>query len=209
MVMVLAGGKFIQYWEVSRGEGDPAGYMLLFGVGLLAGLVAYVFLVRTPDVEVRKKEAKEAVNLKMFLKPLEDRNFRKLLFFVSFWIFAIQFAGPFYGVYMIENLKVDFARIAIFNTAATLATLVMMKVMGGITDRLGNKPAIIVSGMALVGVPYFWIFANPENYLPLLYGAHIIGGAFFASLSLANFNVSIKLSPRDPLRHERAPMRVQ
>ena len=197
MVMVLAGGKFIQYWEASRGEGDPIGYMFLFGVGLLAGLVAYIFLVKTPDVTKSVEEKAEAVNLKMFLKPLEDRNFRKLLFFVSFWIFAIQFAGPFYGVYMIENLKIDFAKIAIFNTAATLATLVMMKVMGGITDRLGNKPAIIVSGMVLVGVPYFWIFSTPENYLPLLYGAHIIGGAFLASLSLANFNVSIKLSPRE------------
>ena len=64
-------------------------------------------------------------------------------------------AGPFYAVFMIDNLKMDFTTITVFGTFSMVATLFMMKIWGPMTDKLGNKPIIIVSGLMLAGIPFY------------------------------------------------------
>jgi MFS family permease len=197
MVVVLLGGKFITIWERRFGETDPFGFVILFVLGLAIGLIAIYFLSRIPEVKNERNEDKEGFDIKVFLKPIQDSNFRTLIFFVAAWMFAIQIAAPFYGVYMIEKLKVDFSTITILGTFATFATLFMMKIWGPISDKLGNKPVIIVSGWFLILIPFLWILAVPgQYYLPVLL-AHILSGAFMAGATLSQFNILIKLSPQE------------
>ena len=197
MVVVLLGGKFITMWEQQFGETNPFGFILLFAAGLAIGLIAIFFLSRIPEAESTKKEGAGSFDFKVFFKPLQDKNFFTLILFVSAWMFAIQIAAPFYGVFMIDNLKIDFSTIAILGTFATFATLFMMKIWGPISDKLGNKPVIIVSGWFLIVVPFLWILAVPgKYYLPVLL-AHILSGAFMAGAALSQFNILIKLSPKE------------
>jgi MFS family permease len=197
MVVVLLGGKFITMWETRFGDTNPFGFVTLFIVGLVTGLIAIFFLSRIPEVDSTKKDDKEAFDFKVFFKPLQDKNFLTLIIFVSAWMFAIQLAAPFYGVYMIDNLKVDFSTITILGTFATFATLFMMKIWGPISDKLGNKPVIIVSGWFLIIIPFLWVLAVPGNfYMPVLL-AHILSGAFMAGAGLSQFNILIKLSPQE------------
>ncbi|UCC95570.1 MAG: MFS transporter [Candidatus Omnitrophota bacterium] len=195
MVVVLSGGKFITLWENRFSETNPYSFIILFIAGLAAGLIATWFISRTPELGSPKKDKAQAFSLSVFFNPLKDRNFLTLILFVSAWMFGIQIAGPFYGVFMINNLKIDFSTITILGTFATLATLFMMKIWGPISDKLGNKPVIIVSGWVLIIVPFIWILALPgKYYLPVLV-AHILSGAFMAGATLSQFNILIKLSP--------------
>ncbi|MFC1590253.1 MFS transporter [Candidatus Omnitrophota bacterium] len=197
MVVVLLGGKFITMWEKQFGETNPFGFVLLFAAGLAVGLIAIFFLSRIPEAESTKKEGAGSFDFKMFFKPLQDRNFLNLILFVAAWMFAIQIAAPFYGMFMIDNLKIDFSTITILGTFATFATLLMMKIWGPISDKLGNKPVIIVSGWFLIVVPFLWILAVPGRYyLPVLL-AHVLSGAFMAGAALSQFNILIKLSPKE------------
>ena len=197
MIALLLGGKFLTMWEGRFGEMNPFGFVLLFTCGLAVGLVAIFFLSRIPEAESVKKEGAGGFDFKVFFKPLQDRNFFKLILFVSAWMFAIQIAAPFYGLFMIDNLKIDFSTITILGAFATFATLFMMKIWGPISDKLGNKPVIIVSGWFLIVVPFLWILAVPgKYYLPVLL-AHVLSGAFMAGASLSQFNILIKLSPRE------------
>jgi MFS family permease len=197
MIVMLLGGKFITVWENRFTESDPFGFIILFVIGLAAGLISMFFLSRVPEKEAPKKDAKKSPGLSIFFKPLKDKNFLALIIFASFWMFSIQIAAPFYGVFMIDNLKINFIDITILGTFATFATLFMMKIWGPISDNLGNKPVIAVSGLVLVGVPFIWVLALPGNYyLPLLI-AHILSGAFMAGASLSQFNIMIKLSPEE------------
>ncbi len=197
MIVVLLGGKFITMWEGRFGEANPFGFVSLFVVGLITGLISIFFLSRIPEAESTKEEGAGSFDFKVFFKPLQDKNFFTLILFVSAWMFAIQIAAPFYGVFMIDNLKIDFSTITILGTFATLATLFMMKIWGPISDKLGNKPVIIVSGWFLIVVPFLWILAVPgKYYLPVLL-AHILSGAFMAGAALSQFNILIKLSPKE------------
>ena len=196
MVAILLGGKFLTVWEARFSESNPYGFIILFVLGLTAGLIATWFLWRIPETESPKKETDTGFNFSVFLQPLKDRNFLTLILFVSAWMFAIQIAAPFYGVFMIENLKIDFSKITIFGTFATLATLLMMKIWGPISDKLGNKPIIIVSGWVLIIIPFIWILALPGKYYVPILVAHILSGAFMAGAALSQFNILIKLSPK-------------
>jgi MFS family permease len=195
MAGMLLGGKFITLWENRFQENNAFGFMIIFIVGLFFGTLAFWFLSRIP--EIGPKDKKEGFNFSLFFNPLKDKNFLWLILFVSSWMFGSQIAAPFYGVFMIAYLKIDFSSISIFGTLATLTTLLMMKIWGPITDRLGNRPVIIVSGWALILVPFIWILALPERYYLPLVLAHILSGAFMAGKTLSHFNILIKLSPRE------------
>ena len=197
MAAMLAGGKFITMWGNRFTEENPFGFVILFAIGILMGIASAWFLFRIPETGRAREDAGKGFDFSLFFKPLKDKNFLALILFASFWMFAIQIAGPFYGVFMIENLKIDFTAITVFGTFATLATLIMMKIWGPISDKLGNKPIIIVSGVILVIVPFIWILALPgAYYIPVLI-AHILSAAFMAGASLSQFNIMIKLSPRE------------
>jgi len=196
MIAILAGGKFITFWETKYSEVNPYGFISLFIIGLAAGAIGALFLSRIPEAEMESKAKEAEFELSGFFKPLKDKNFLALILFVSAWIFAIQLAGPFYGVYMINTLKIDFTNISIFGAIATFATLFMMKTWGPISDKLGNKPIIIVSGLVLVVVPFIWVLALPgKYYIPVLL-AHILSGGFTAGAGLSQFNILLKLSPK-------------
>lgn len=196
-VVILAAGKFLSLWETRFGDDNPYSYVIIFSLGLAAGLLSTWFLIRIPEAESTTQTPKSSTDLSLFLKPLKNHNFLALIIYVSCWIFGVQMAAPFYGVFMINTLKIDFSTITIFGTFAMLATLFMMKIWGPISDRLGNKPVIIVSGLILAAIPLLWIVALPKNYYMPIMTAHLLTGAFMAGASLSQFNILIKLSPQE------------
>jgi MFS family permease len=196
MIFILIGGKFISIWEQKYSESNPYGFIILFSLGLILGFIALVFLHKIPQIQKVNKQ-NNGFSFKQFMAPIKDKNFLKIVVFVSAWLFAINIAAPFYGVYMIEKLKLNFSVMTFFGTIATLATLFMMKTWGPISDKLGNKPVVIVSSVMLIVIPFFWIIATPDiYYMPILI-AHILSGAFMAGAGLSNFNMLIKLSPQE------------
>jgi len=198
MVAVLAGGAFLNAWENHRGAEDPFGYIILFGAGLLAGLASSWFLTRIPDPsELATAEAtgKKRFEAAAFARPFRDRNFTSLVFYVAAFMFVTQLAGPFYAVYMIENLSIDFGTITWLITFATLASLFMLRIWGPISDNMGNRPVLIVAGAAHALIPLLWVITSPGAWFLPLALAHIASGAFYSALMLAQLNILIKLSP--------------
>jgi MFS family permease len=197
MAAILSGGKFITFWSERFKEDNPFGFIILFTVGIAIGVVSAWFLNKIPETgnnSLRENTA-PGIGYSILLAPFKDRNFVKLILFASAWIFSIQIAAPFYGVFMIENLNISFTTITVFGAFATLATLFMMKIWGPISDKLGNKPVIIVSGIALISVPFMWIIPSADNFFIPILIAHIVSGAFMAGAALSQFNIVIKLSP--------------
>ncbi len=195
MVAILAGGAFLSHWDKTHGTSSPYGYMVIFGIGILLGLVASWLLTRVPDPQERIKTARPAFCLSVMKAPFRERNFLALVIYVSAFMFASQIAGPFYSVYMIENLRIDFATITWFITFATLASLFMLRIWGPISDQLGNRPVLMVAGAAHALIPLMWIVAQPENHYWPLVLAHVLSGIFFSAITLAQINILLKLAP--------------
>lgn len=195
MVVVLAGGAFLNAWEQQHGKQDPWGYIILFAVGLLLGLASAWYLIAVPDPKDRQTSDRPPFRFQTLAGPFRDRNFLSLVVYVGAFMFVTQLAGPFYSVYMIEELAVDFATITWFITFATLASLFMLRIWGPISDQMGNKPVMIVAGAAHALIPLVWVIAQPSGYYWPLVLAHVLSGVFYCALTLAQINILIKLAP--------------
>jgi MFS family permease len=197
MVATLAAGVFMDAWNAQHSKTNSIGYALLFAVAIVFGLVSSWFLVRTPDPKTADAASSPAsrFSLPAMARPFLDGNFRRLVVYAGAFTFATQLAGPFYNVFMIDNLGVPLGRITWFLTAATLASLVMWKIWGAISDTMGNKPVLTVAGIAYALVPFVWLSATPERHgLPLAL-AQILTGAVTAATALAQVNILVKLAP--------------
>jgi MFS family permease len=195
MVAILAGGAFLSYWDETRGAANPFGYMAIFSTGILLGLIASWLLTRVPDPQERIKAARPAFRLSAMTAPFREKNFLALVIYVSAFMFSTQIAGPFYSVYMIEKLRIDFATITWFITFATLASLFMLRIWGPISDQLGNRPVLMVAGAAHALIPLMWIVAQPDSHYWALVLAHVLSGIFFSAITLAQINILLKLAP--------------
>ena len=195
MVAVLAGGYFLNRWELIRGPADPYGYMMLFGAGLLFGLLSSAALTQIIDPRQPATDTEQTFSWKRFAAPLQDANFRRLVFYVGAFMFVTQMAGPFYAVYMIDTLSIDFSTITWFITFATLASLFMLRIWGPIADEFGNRPILIVAGLAHALIPLSWVVAQSGAYFGPIAVAHVLSGMFHAAIVLAHLNILIKLSP--------------
>lgn len=196
MVVVLAGGAFLNLRASSHGREDPYGYLILFAIGLGFGLISswYLSRVRDPKAGPAPRNIQKITFATLFA-PLRESNFRALILYVALFMFVTQMAGPFYAVYMIENLEIDFGTITWLITFATLASLFMLRIWGPIADQFGNKPILLVAGFAHALIPLIWVVAQDTIYYEALVIAHIASGVFHAALMLAHVNILIKLSP--------------
>jgi hypothetical protein len=76
-------------------------YASMFLLAGVIGLAGAAVLSRVP--EPFSYLDKEHI-LRLFLRPLKDLNFRRLLVFNSAWLFAVNMATPFFTVFMLKTL---------------------------------------------------------------------------------------------------------
>src|SRR5207245_2670858 len=109
------------------------------------------------------------------------------------WSAAGGIAAAFYPLHMIGNLRMGFARMAIYTAAVAAFRVLAAPLWGRVLDRGGARPVLFTSAFALSLSPLFWIFAMEGRLWPLAIDA-AVSGAANAGLSLATFSLPLALS---------------
>ena len=128
-------GKFIDFYPERYG-----GFAWVFLIGLAAGAIGYLILLRAPMLDVHK-ESNESI-LKALSNILRNQEFVRLLTFTLLFQFSIGISNAFYTVFMIQNLKLSYTTIAIYSNFALIATMLSYRPLGGLVDRFGSKPVM-------------------------------------------------------------------
>jgi MFS family permease len=172
------------------------GYMFIGG-GIL-GLLGTWILSKTPEpVSNLPKE-----NLfRLFKKPLVDKNFRNLLFFNSFWSFALNVATPFFTVYMMRNLELALSYIICFVIMGQVAGIFSVKIWGKHSDKFSNKTIIKIAAPMYILCILAWPFASMPSslWITILIVAviNIMSGVATSGINLALNNIGINLAPKN------------
>lgn len=179
-------------------EKELIAYSLMFLGGGLLGLIGTYILSRTP--EPKSHLAKENL-VKLFSKPLKDRNFRNLLIFNSFWTFALNLATPFFSVYMMKTIQLPLSYIIGFGILGQLAGIIAIKVWGRYTDQYSNKTIISIAAPIYIVCILGWSFVGlPTSHLMtiVLIGIiNILSGMSSSGINLAITNIGMKLAPKE------------
>lgn len=122
---------------------------------------------------------------------------RSLLVFVAFgavWSFAANCFGPFYSVFMLEQLGFSAWNVSIVNALSLLGGALSLPAWGHLLDRHGNKSVMTFSLLLWQVQNFAWCFLTPENRA-LLYAMWLWGGATSAGFVLGQFTLLLRLIP--------------
>jgi MFS family permease len=167
--------------------------IILFSASLRFVSVAWIW--RTPAANLAAHAQTAAMPLREQLARV--RHSKSLLAFVSFgavWSFAANCYGPFYPVFMFEELKLTAFDVGTLFTLSTLGGAASLPAWGKLLDRYGNKAVMTVSLLLWQAGNVSWCFLTPERS-SLLYGVYIWSGMTGAGFILGQFTLLLKLIP--------------
>ena len=197
IVITLIGGRFLDWYGSNMKDSSPIGaFEILFSLALICGLISVVFLMRKPNVPAVIQPTFRISG--KFYEILGHINFRKILRFALFWSFSVNFASPFFIVYMLQDLHLSYTFIGFMAVLSAVADLIGMGFWGHFSDQHGNRPVVILCAAGAAISPALWYFTSGQGWfiLPLIAILHMAGGFFFAGYNLCAVNLVFRMVPR-------------
>ncbi|MCA9742498.1 MAG: MFS transporter [Deferribacteres bacterium] len=199
IALTLLAGRFLDWHKLHYPDSAPTQpFDWLFTVAVFCGLLSVIFLVRKP-APPRHVYAEKITTGDLYKLPLLNISFRRLAWFAAFWSVGVKIASPFFIVYMLQVLHFDYSFIAILIVSSAFADMAGMWMWGQFSDRLGNKPVVVISGVFISVIPMLWFISSPD--LPhvhlLIIVLHLVSGFFWAGFNLCSVNLVFAIAPKE------------
>lgn len=131
--------------------------------------------------------------------------FRRLMVFSAAWAFVCGIAGPFFAPHMQRHLQMPLRTIALYSILAGVTGIVAQPLWGRVSDRVGHRPTLLLTGASVTWLPLLWLFAAPHRLWPIWLDAAITG-LVWPGFHLAHFNLALSVAPE---RHRTACLAVR
>jgi len=184
IVAMVAGFAIGQFLDLFPTGDKERGFVWVFAIGSLFGLLGYLNLYRAPFPQHRTSTDEQGAGLRDLLHPLRDPNFRRAALFYGLWTFSLGLAGPLYSVFMLDRLKITYTEISIFNALFMITSIAGYRIWAGLIDRFGSKPVLQILMVPAVFLPFIWAFNQPEAYF-LVPVALILSGILFSGIGVS------------------------
>jgi MFS family permease len=175
--------------------GGLAGWQIVWALATAAAAISTWCYSRIPDpnphVDMLPRERAPG-DRGVLSDILSDRNFVWYLAGTAIWNVALQAAGPFFNVYLAENLGASSLWIGVLSALPAVTGLVGLAFFGRLMDRRGTKWLIVVCGLLIPLLPVMWIFIDAPWQVVFPNGA---GGILWAGYNLAILNMVMVMAP--------------
>lgn len=173
------------------------GWQIVWTLAFVAGAASTWCYSRIPDAaHERAAEAMPRVGHTAsgaMRAMLADRPFVMFLGSVAIWNVALHAAGPFFNVYLIQNLNASTLMVGLLAAVPSVTGLVGLMYFGNAVDRLGAKRVIVVTGLLIPLLPLAWIAVSAAWQVLFINAG---GGVIWAGYNLAMSNVVMMMAPR-------------
>lgn len=193
-------------WTITRAEG-ASGYqwalLAAFALGVIsmycfaqlrdpqAGMLLVPGTAVLPRIPIQRVIPKMVNVITQGLK--QHPAFAALLGTTALWNFALNVAGPFFSVYLVENLKATAAMVGATSVASSLAMLLCQRWWGDRVDRQGARRMQILAMLTIPILPILWLAAFAAWNILLV---NLLGGALWAGYNLASFSLLLTIAPQ-------------
>jgi len=215
LAVPILGGYFLDGATKRHSGGEPAAFAVLFLAATLFALSSFGLILRSPDVVQIKPgangEAREGA-LSYYKAPFADKNFGRVMAFLTVMVIGQSVAGQFFTVYQLQYLQLNYTAFQLLTAVSTLASLASMPLWGYLADKYGNKPMLVISCALVLVPPLLWIVAAPDGIAGLwaydsagglrvsvtklvVVALNLFSGVGWAGVGLTQFNLMIGASP--------------
>ncbi len=172
---------------------DLPGFAVVFAVGWIAGILGYVMMALTPYPQIEQEAGVSVAGA--FAQPLRNPSYRSLVAFMCSWLGVGMMSGVFYSVYMLQDLGLSYAQVAIYTNITILSQIIAYRLWGVFVQRYGSKPITQLSITPYILSLSIWVFVTPENLWWLIPISRVIAGVTWSGVEIANATLLYKLVP--------------
>lgn len=193
-VLSLIMGRVLDWFKSN--QQDYLGFVVVFSVALVITVFNILTLksIKEPEVAVLNKK----LNIKSLISiPLKDKHFRKVVILNIVWNLSVQFALPFFSVYMVNGLKLSYTYIMVIGIILSCVQSYSARIWGKVSERKGWEFTTVASMAALGIVHIAWIFINQNTYLFIIPFVQVLAGIGWAGVNLSLFNIQFKYAPQE------------
>ncbi len=203
MLVSLPAGWFLDMAVKRHLFSEQVGFAALFVAAAVCGLAAFVCLLRQAEPPKPKAEPMAGglrAAIAFYRAPFLDKSFRGFLVFGALLAAAQFFAAPFFTVYALQDLSLNYATLQILGAISSLTALASLPLWGYLSDKFGNRPLLTIGVAGISLLPLGWVFTNsnyPTATLVVIFFINVLGGTFWAGVGLTQFNLLIAGTPNE------------
>lgn len=169
------------------------GYQLAFlAAGSLGFASTYSFAhLNDPDPEPAGETAR--LSLRALIGEMRGLPaFMALASAAALWNFSLNISGPFFNVYLVENLQATATQVGFLSIVSNFANLLAQPRIGVLADRWGSWRLQLAAGLFIPLLPLFWLFTtSPWHVIPI----NLISGVLWGAYNMASFNLLLIITP--------------
>lgn len=162
-------------------------FSAIFAASFIGRLFSSITFTKIDDPPIVLDNT-DKTTFRMFVNQLREGNFGYFVLFGTLMTFAISLIGPFFSVYLLNDLglKTDYFLYTLIISSSAIASLISMPYWGKILDKFGTIKILKVTGLLAVFFPLTLIFVR-DPYLLIF--TELLSGVIFSgfNLCLANF----------------------
>jgi MFS family permease len=185
-------------WAAGGSAKQSFVFTSLYAAGFLASLVSTWQLSKVPEPTMKIGPAWTSLRA-LFAQPLKDPNFVRLMRFLASWHFAVNFALPFFTVYLLEQLGYTAGFVLLLSIISQASNLILLRTWGSLADRFANKTVLHVAAPVFIGciaAMSLGAFFDGSARTMFLVGLHVLMGMAGAGVALACGAIAMKQAPR-------------
>ncbi|AKC82873.1 MFS transporter [Verrucomicrobia bacterium IMCC26134] len=186
---LLLAGWVLATWSYSR-----TAFQLVVAFAVTLRLLSILWQIRMPTESTAKPLASEMSISGQFQLLRQNQPYLRFIVFGTVWSFASNLFGPFYHVFMFQELNLSALQVGILSVCGASGAALTMPAWGALLDRFGNKGVMAVSFGLWQLSNFLWCFLTPSN-TDWLYFMWLWGGATNAGFFLGMFTLMLKLLP--------------
>ena len=176
--------------------GGTNGYQLAMGLAFAVGMASTFSFARIEEpltsISPEVKDSGPRLSLLQHLRTHPD--FLTFCAAAAIWNLSLNIAGPFFNLYLVENLSASAGVVGALSVVATLAALPGQRLFGSLVDRWGTRQVQLITGLLIPLMPWAWALTrSPWHVVPI----NLVAGFLWAGYELANFNFLLILTPED------------
>ena len=172
-------------------------FFALYASGFAASLISTWHLAHVPETEMVRPDQRRSLNT-LLAKPLKDSNFRRVIRFLATWQFAVNFALPFFTVFLVEQAGYSAGFVLMLSIVSQFANLLVLRGWGELSDRFANKTVLAVAApcfIACIAAMALVPELAPGTRSAYLIVLHVLMGMASAGVTLASSTITMKAAP--------------
>lgn len=180
-----------------RNAGNEVMGFIVIGIAvIILAIINFSFMSRISE-PITKKSIKKITIKNVITEPLKDINFRKVIIFTILYNIALQMAMPYFSIYMVTGLKLEYSYITMIGILSTGARVFFSKRWGKLVDKTSWRNVTMLSILLLGFNHISWIFVNPFTSIITIPIVQFMSGLIWAGAAIAVFNLPFMYLPSE------------